>query len=304
MGCSRGIHKTREIERACRENVNFMYLLEGCPAPDHNTTARFRREHLPYAVEDLLTQMVKLLVDCREISFEESAVFIDGTKIEANANRYSFVWKTAITKQQLKLGEKIASELPKLLADSGTGIVLPPQIAVQRLKKLRKQLYAAKEAHNVVLVRGKGRHKSGLLKAIETINSWLERLTRYNPDIHICGDRNSYSKTDPDATFMHMKQDHLRVNRSIQSEGFFAMIKEDMIFRRFLTRGNTNVMVGWYLVSMAYNLLKLHHKIQTGQLGKHLIVPTVAWCFQKYKQHTFLRGSPRPSAFVRCFSYF
>ena len=95
-GCSRGIYRTRELERACRENVNFMYLLEGHPAPDHNTIARFRKDHLPYAVEDLLNQMVKLLVDCGEISFEESAVFIDGTKIEANADRYSFVWKTAV----------------------------------------------------------------------------------------------------------------------------------------------------------------------------------------------------------------
>ena len=63
-GCTRGIYKTREIERACRENVNFMYLLEGHAAPDHNTIARFRRDHLPYAVEDLLTQMVRILVDC------------------------------------------------------------------------------------------------------------------------------------------------------------------------------------------------------------------------------------------------
>lgn len=90
-GCSRGIYGTREIERACRENVNFMYLLEGHRPPDHNTIARFRKEHLPYAVEDLLNQMVKLLVQWGEISFEESAVFIDGTKIEANANRYSCI---------------------------------------------------------------------------------------------------------------------------------------------------------------------------------------------------------------------
>lgn len=68
----------------------------------------------------------------------------------------------------------------------------------------------------------------------------------------------------------------LRVNRSIQAEGVFAMIKEDMNFHRFLTRGKVNVMVEWYLVSMAYNLLKLHHKVQTGRLGKHLVVPTVA----------------------------
>lgn len=79
-GCCRGIYATREIERACRENVNFMYLLEGQRPPDHNTIARFRKEHLPYAVEDLLDQMVKLLMQNGEISFERSAVFIDGTK--------------------------------------------------------------------------------------------------------------------------------------------------------------------------------------------------------------------------------
>lgn len=112
-GCCRGIYATREIERACRENVNFMYLLEGQRPTDHNTIARFRKEHLPYAVEELLDQMVKLLMQNGEISFDRSAVFIDGTKIEANANRYSFVWKTAVTNRQRKLGEKIAEELPK-----------------------------------------------------------------------------------------------------------------------------------------------------------------------------------------------
>ena len=60
------------------------------------------------------------------------------------------------------------------------------------------------------------------------------------------------------------------------SEEKGTMIKEDMNSRRFLIRGNSNVMVEWYLVSMAYNLLKLHHKVQTGRLGKHLVVPTVA----------------------------
>ena len=68
----------------------------------------------------------------------------------------------------------------------------------------------------------------------------------------------------------------LRINRSIQAEGVFAMIKEDMNFRRFLMRGKRNVTVEWNLISMAYNLLKLHHKIQNGRLGRHLIVPKVA----------------------------
>ena len=68
----------------------------------------------------------------------------------------------------------------------------------------------------------------------------------------------------------------LRINRSIQAEGVFAMIKEDMNFRRFMMRGKKNVNVEWHLVSMAYNILKLHHKIQSGRLGTHLVVPNAA----------------------------
>ena len=68
----------------------------------------------------------------------------------------------------------------------------------------------------------------------------------------------------------------LRINRSIQAEGVFAMIKEDMNFRRFMMRGKKNVNVEWHLVSMAYNILKLHHKIQSGRLGTHLVVPKTA----------------------------
>ena len=85
-------------------------------------------DHLQDVVEDLLTQMVELLVAHGVMSFEQSAVFIDGTKIEANANRYSFVWKTRVTKSQAKLGEKIAEELPVLLEKAEAGVVVPKNI--------------------------------------------------------------------------------------------------------------------------------------------------------------------------------
>jgi hypothetical protein len=65
----------------------------------------------------------------------------------------------------------------------------------------------------------------------------------------------------------------IRVNRSIQAEGVFAMVKEDMGFRRFLLRSAVKVEVEWTLLSLAYNVLKLHHKIQTGRLGTGLVVP-------------------------------
>ena len=65
----------------------------------------------------------------------------------------------------------------------------------------------------------------------------------------------------------------IRVNRSIQAEGVFAMTKEDMGFRRFLLRGAVKVEVEWMLLSLAYNILKLHHKMQKGRLGTGLVVP-------------------------------
>ena len=65
----------------------------------------------------------------------------------------------------------------------------------------------------------------------------------------------------------------LRVNRSIQAEGVFAMVKEDMNFRRFLLRGMVKIQVEWTLLSLAFNLLKLHNKAKTDRLGTGLIMP-------------------------------
>jgi len=83
----RKLYSTRSIECACRENVKFTYLLEDHPAPDHNTIGRFRKHRLGEAMEGLLRQLVELLVAAGEIGL--STVFIDGTKIEAQADRYT-----------------------------------------------------------------------------------------------------------------------------------------------------------------------------------------------------------------------
>ena len=93
-----GRYSSREIEKACHRDINFMYLLEGKTAPDHATIARFRSLHFGPCAKKLLTGCAELLLELGEISGEN--IFIDGTKIEANANRYTFVWKKAVTKNQ------------------------------------------------------------------------------------------------------------------------------------------------------------------------------------------------------------
>ena len=83
-----------------------MYLLEGASAPDHATFARFRSIHFAPCAKRILAEMSNALFDMGEISGEN--IFIDGTKIEACANKYTFVWKKAVSKNQEKLLLKIA----------------------------------------------------------------------------------------------------------------------------------------------------------------------------------------------------
>ncbi len=78
---------------------------------------------------------------------------------------------------------------------------------MKHVKRLRKKLYALKRSESIVFVHGVGKRKTPLQKSIETLEGYLGRLKKYNQKIHICGERNSYSKTDHDAAFMRMKED-------------------------------------------------------------------------------------------------
>ena len=104
---------SREIEKLCQRDLHFIWLLRGYPAPSHHTINRFRKDRLINGVmEDLFDQIVERLHDLGEIEFKN--LFIDGTKIEANANRYSFVWLKSVTKNEAKLHVKIERFIQEL----------------------------------------------------------------------------------------------------------------------------------------------------------------------------------------------
>ena len=207
-GGMNGIFASRKIEQACRRDVNFMYLLGRGTAPDHATIARFRSERLTGVIEDLFKQFVELLSEAGELSLE--SVFIDGTKLEANANRYSFVWKKATQKNEAKMQEKMKSEIPKLAAEFGLGFHAGEKIRAKDLKKLRKRLKALQIKHGIEFVHGKGQRKPPMQRTIEKVEEFLNRKKQYDDYNHSFGDRNSFSKTDRDATFMRLKEDHMK----------------------------------------------------------------------------------------------
>lgn len=200
-----GDYSSRSMELNCKRDINFMFLLEGSPAPDHATFARFRSIHFAPCSKRILAEMSNTLFDLGEVSGE--TIFIDGTKIEASANKYTFVWKKAVTKNQAKLLIKLADFVAECEQLYDLKIVYGDTVKIKHVKKLRKKLYALKQSENVVFVHGIGKRKTPLQKSIEALEEYLSKLKEYNQKIHICGERNSYSKTDHDATFMRMKED-------------------------------------------------------------------------------------------------
>ena len=185
-----GIYSSRKLEEACEYRIDFKWLLDGESAPDHATFARFRTGRCGEAVEDLFYQYVKLLEKQGETDHE--TVFVDGTKLESCAGRYTFCWRGSVEKRLEKVREKV-SQL--------TGLK----------KRQELQEYLEQQRRHLVFVHGKGKRKSEDQRRWEELEALYKRWEEYESSLEIMGEsRNSYSKTDPDATFMRMKDDHMR----------------------------------------------------------------------------------------------
>ena len=199
------IYSSRDIETSCRRDINFMYLLDGAPVPDHSTIARFISMHLSQCSKQIMSQVGTILLELGEISGEN--IFVDGTKIESAANKYTFVWKKSVSKNMVKLTDKICVFCVECEELYGIKVVYKDRISQSTLERLRKKLYKLKKDEDIEFVHGTGKRKTVLQRSIETLDEYMEKLKEYNHKIAMCGNRNSYSKTDTDATFMRMKED-------------------------------------------------------------------------------------------------
>lgn len=198
---------SRLIEKNCRRDINYMYLLEGKPAPDHATIARFRTKHFAKCSQQILSNMTELLHALGQVT--DTEVFIDGTKIEASANKYTFVWKKSVTKHQARLLQKTALLVGDIIERYEFKPLWQKEVRKKDVKKLLKKLHVLAADEHLEFVSGRGHRKEQLQKDIEDLQTALDKMKEYETKLHLCGERNSYSKTDHDATFMHMKEDHM-----------------------------------------------------------------------------------------------
>ena len=205
---SQNIYSSRKIEIACKRDINFMWLLAGQKAPDHSTIARFRTGFLADTCEALFYQMVRRLEQMGELSKE--TVFIDGTKLEACANKYTFVWKKSVGKWEEKMFLKIQEAVTLLNQEYLQSFRVSEETRTQDIQKICCFIEQVCEEQHTVFVHGRGRRKSRNQRYLELFRCFLERQTVYDGHTASFQGRNNYCKTDPDATFMHMKDDHMR----------------------------------------------------------------------------------------------
>lgn len=199
------IYSSRKIEEAVAQNINFMWLA-GMSKPDHNTINRFRGQRLQKTLQPIFSQVVILLCEEGLLSLRE--LYTDGTKIEANANRYTFVWGNSIKGNREKMKQQLNElwQYAQSVAASELDDTDPSGFDKIDSEKVNQTI----DNINAVL-KDKEISKEVRQKLNYAKKNWPAALDRYDRQEKILGEkRNSYSKTDPDATFMRMKEDHMR----------------------------------------------------------------------------------------------
>ncbi|WP_128759420.1 IS1182 family transposase [Leeuwenhoekiella marinoflava] len=201
----RNLYSSRKIEQALGENIHFMWL-SGNIRPDHNTIANFRSGKLKGKFKKIFNQVVLLLAQQQVLDIKD--IYVDGTKIEANANRYTFVWGKSIAnsreriKKQLKelwrYVETVYAEEEQRPNEPDNFEAIDPEEVSKTIDQINKALEGKKTDSKV-------RQKLNYAK-----KNWPGNIAKYNSQQEQMGGRNSMSKTDPDATFMRMKEDHMK----------------------------------------------------------------------------------------------
>lgn len=204
------IYSSRQIAKALRENIVFMWLA-GRQQPDFRTINRFRSERMKQQLEKIFAAVLKMLMAEGYIQLEH--YFVDGTKMEANANRYTFVWGKAVVKQKARLQEKVKALFEAIeetekqeegmyegqdLPELGESSSMTSEKLEEAVQQLEEQLQEKPETKQIK-------------KAVRVLRKdLLPRLRKYETQEEVLGTRNSFSKTDPDATFMRLKEDHMK----------------------------------------------------------------------------------------------
>ena len=227
-----GICSLREIEKLCRNDIRYMYLLDGMKTPSFATFGNLIRNELTDSIEQIFEDINSYIFTKDHVDLQHT--YIDGTKIEANANRYTWVWKKSCVKNRQKVFDKISLLIDamnrEVLGYLGIKFEKREAYAVDYVSELLTMYKETTGLDETSFVSGRGHRKSIRQKQYEELHEYLERLKSYAYHIETCGEeRNSYSKTDHDATFMRLKRDYMGNDQLLPAYNLQAAICDEYI---------------------------------------------------------------------------
>ncbi len=203
------IYSCRKKEKLLLRDIHYFWLVSN-EHPDFITINRFRNR-VKEEINNVFTQLVLVLADKGFISLDVE--YIDGTKIESKANKYTFVWRKTIEKNRTRLLNKIRILLEQVdeaivqeNSAKDTSVELTPSMLsgiVDELKEVLEHQPATQDKEQKKALREKK-------KQVRELEEYRDKLMEYDNHLEVLGERNSYSKTDPDATFMRMKEDAMK----------------------------------------------------------------------------------------------
>ena len=189
-----GYCSLRELEDNCKVNIRFMYLMDH-QTPSYRTFGYFINEILQDKIENIFNDINHAIFNDEHVDLQH--LYIDGSKFEANANKYTWVWKKATEKFRYKLYEKLTAEIEEInakIAWSGVQITTNPEYVPDYLNEIVEQLVLLWELDTSTFVYGNGKRKSKEQRHYEHLTTFCQKLQEYIQKIEICGpNRNSYS---------------------------------------------------------------------------------------------------------------
>lgn len=248
-GYMNNLYSCRKIETALKRDIHFIWLA-GYEQPDFNTINRFRNR-VKVEINEVFTQLVIVLAEKGFITLDVE--YIDGTKIESKANKYTFVWRKSTEKNRTKLIGKINTLLEQIdesIAQENVNAEYEDRqdFTPTELKDIAEELNRSLENDPAPETKKQKEERKERKRQIKQLREHADKLGEYDEKLRILGDRNSYSKTDHDATFMRMKEDAM--NNGQTKPGYNLQIGTEnqfiLDFGLFQTPGDPLTMIPFY----------------------------------------------------------
>ena len=225
-----GYASLRELEDRCRVNIRYMYLMD-YETPSYRAFSYFINEELEAGVEGIFIAINKHIQEQEGVDMQH--IYIDGSKFEANANKYTFVWKKGVEKSRYRLFGKITTLIEKInedLAYSGVKIETNTEYTPESLENVLARFAFFCHIDEKQFAHGRGHRKGKEQRYYEQLKEYSQKLWDYVVKINICGpDRNSFSKTDHDATFMRMKKDYMGNDQLLPAYNIQVAVADEYI---------------------------------------------------------------------------